>query len=219
MEEYSVPTTNKYAGSSMNVETSVLELQKVNDKIMQIQNEYYATNSKKLVLGKNAQKREIAENVCGNVGIENMIRNTTWIIPYSNCVYFDYNMFKMFAHEKNYVTIVAEVMNLCRWCIHNYKKFSVHINLLGFSISAVERYKNVIELFCTQCLSNNENYSDYLEYIYLYNTPHFIENISRIMGGLIPPNVKEKVHKLNKQDSVDALKNLFSPNKHDLDNK
>jgi hypothetical protein len=227
MEQYSIPTMKQYGNneSVRNINTSLarngnvdmsslsntnMELENINRKIVQIQNEYYLSNTKKNIFGKNNQKKELAENVCGDVGINNMLQHTTWIIYNTNCVYFDYHMFKMFAHDNNYMIIVNEVMNLCKWCIQSYGKFSVHINLLGFSISAVDRYKHVIEMFCSQCLSNTENYSDYLENIYVYNTPQFIENISKIMGGIIPQNVKEKVKKLNKQESVNALNVLFS---------
>lgn len=187
----------------------------ITTQITQIHSEYYTENNKRAVFGKNEQKKELAENICNSVGIDNMLKHTMWIIPYTNRVYFDYHMFKMFAHPNNYCIIVEEVMKLCKQCISLYGSFSVHVNLLGFSVSAVNRYKGVIELFCGQCLANNENYSDYLEYINVYNTPHFIENVSHILGGLIPPHVKSKVVKLNKQNSAIALNTLFSANEPD----
>jgi len=204
MQQYTKQTTNTtQQRTGLCIET----------RIEQIKEEYYTLNNKRSVFGKNEQKNEIAQNVCENVGIEDMMKHTLWIVPYSNCVYFDYHMFKMFAHTNNYTIIVNEVMNLCKQCIHTFGSFSVHVNLLGFSISAAERYKGIIEMFCNQCLANNENYSDYLEYINVYNTPQFIENISRIMGTLIPPNVKSKVLKIGKKESENALHTLFYGNK------
>lgn len=186
----------------------------IKSKINEIQQSFYEENKKHIFLNKNKQKQVLAESVCDKIEISDMLRHTTWIIPYTNKIYFDYHMFKLYATPNNYYLIISEILKLCSQAISTNGSFSVHVNFAGFTISAADRYRSVIELFCNECLLQNHHFSIYLESMNIYNTPHFIDSLSGIVSGLIPVEVKRKIRKYDKRESEELLNLLFMHNHH-----
>ena len=94
-------------------------------------------------------------------------------------------------------------------CIHTFGDFECHINLNTFTITAANRYKQVIELFSDKCFKNETKYSTVLSKLYIYNSPGMIEAISRIFLHLIDPLVRSKIVLFNKSESGGKLNDLL----------
>ncbi len=177
------------------------------EEIKQIQNNYFQENSKN-VFFKKTQKFDCANTVCKQIDIEDLLYHTSWIIPGKNKVYFDYTVFKQYACPENFSLIVNDVLAKCIDCSYQFNVFEVHVNLSSFTITAAERYKSIIELFCTECFRRDTRFTERLVCMCLYNIPTMIENISRILLPLIPPEVRPKLRLYSKDESQALLVEL-----------
>jgi hypothetical protein len=179
-------------------------------EIESIKTNFYNENSKKTFFSK-SQKFECANTVCERIDIDDLLYHTSWIVPNTNKVYFDYTVFKQYASPENFILIVNDVLAKCMDCSCQFNMFEVHVNLSSFTITAAERYKSIIELFCNECFRRDTRFTEKLSTFNLYNIPTMIENISRMLLPLIPPEVKPKLKLFTKQESQALLTKLHNP--------
>jgi len=179
------------------------------EQLQQIKDEYYNQN-KKNIFFKNDQKFHLAQSVCTQIDLEELMYNTCWIIPNTNKVYFEYSVFKHYACPDNYEQIVNKIYGLCLNCVQRYGSFEVHVNLASFSMSAAERYKSIIQMYCDQCNNKNTSLTEYLDKLYLYNVPVMIDNISRLLSPMVPPEVRTKREMFSKEISESMLQALHN---------
>jgi hypothetical protein len=140
------------------------------------------------------------------------MKNTVFIIPETNKIFFNYSMFKTYANPSVYVMMIKYILTLFDECIRIYNKFEIHVDLNTFSISAAHRYKSAIEMFCSEFLSSKNKITIYehLERFYLYNTPSMIDNISMLLSPFINDQVRYKIEYVSKKDSIAFLDKLRS---------
>jgi hypothetical protein len=181
-----------------------------NEKINKLTTQFYSENKKK-ILFKSSQKFECAESITNSIGIEELIQRTIFIIPNTNSVFLDYTLFKTYATPDNYYKIITHILSLFKICIQNYGTYDCHVNLDSFTITAAQRYKDIIELFLQNCMTSNSEceYSVQLTTMYIYNTPNTFQNISKILLPLIDPIVKNKIVFYDKATSQKTLPELF----------
>ena len=110
------------------------------------QREFYNINRKKLFM-KNDQKIECAKHVCNRVGLESLIIGTIRNNDNNSGINFEYNIFKTFAHDEIYPLIINyflnSILNLLKKETDDFN-YDVHISLEGLTVSAIDRYKNII---------------------------------------------------------------------------
>jgi hypothetical protein len=177
-------------------------------KIEELTNQYYTDNKKNLLI-RSIQKMDCASQVTNQIGIDELIHKTIYLVPNTNNIFIDYTIFKTYAIPENYSKIVEYILKLFDYCIDNYGEYNSHVNLDTFTISAAERYKSIIECFLTHCISSNSEYSLKLKCLYIYNTPNTFQNISKILMKFIDPIVKKKFIFYDKKTSGDILRKLF----------
>ena len=176
------------------------------ENLHQLQNEYYTSNGGKNVLFKKQQKFDCAQQILQQMQLDQLFHLTFFIIPNTNKVYFDYMKFKMYAAPEIFGILVDRVLDLCTQCSNIYETFEVHININTFTISAAERYKDIILLFCKECMERDTRFSQLLESFNIYNTPSAIDHISTILMPLLPVEVKPKLRLYNKTVSKDIMR-------------
>jgi hypothetical protein len=186
------------------MDTSAKE-QNTLDKISQVREAYYKENGKKSFF-KNKQKFNCADVVLRHISIDTLLKNTFWIVPGTNKVYFEYPVLKQFATPEIYIRIVEEVLKACSECVETHGSHEVHINLDTFTISAAHRFKDIIVMFCDECMRRETHFTERLVGIHLYNTPQIIDNISALLMPLIPPEVRPKLRIYTKQESGEMIK-------------
>jgi hypothetical protein len=157
---------------------------------------YYDKN-KKTTFKKKAQKYEVAKAITSRFDINLLLQKTAYIMPNTNKVFVDYIIFKQFAQPDNYELFVKYVQNLVSLVINENKTFECHINIESFTISAAERYKGVISAFNAGVFG----YTEYMDAIYIYNSPVLIEKISKIFLQLLDQSTKNKLTLVKKTDS------------------
>ena len=65
----------------------------------------------------------------------------------------------------------------------------------------------IIEQFCQRM--NNTHYFDYMQIMYIYNTPTMIDTISSFFSYLLHPDIKKKMVKYDKAESDVKMAQLF----------
>lgn len=174
-----------------------------------LQNQYYKTHTKNTFF-KSDQKMECAATISQQMDITQILSNTVYIIGDTNRVFFDYNVFKLYANPSNYILIIQRTLSLFYNCIQKYGNYETHINVNTFSISAAHRYKDMIHLFMEECFKSNIEFSNQLINMYIYNTPNMADNISAILLPLLYKPVQQKIILISKQDSAKKIEELFS---------
>lgn len=104
-------------------------------------------------------------------------------------------MFKTYGHQAIYEPIVDYIMNLVTNCIKQHNTFELHVNMQSFTITAAQRYKDVIQLFCNRCLQRNQDdtLSSHLVNMYIYNSPKMIGILSNLFAGFIDDTIRAKI--------------------------
>jgi hypothetical protein len=174
------------------------------DLIKDIENfkeQYYSENSKNMFF-KKSQKLDCAQKICEQYNMNDLLRQTAYIIPSSGELFLNYPMFKQYANENNYNTIIDYVFNLINQSIQTTGKYVVHVDLNGFTVSAAERYKEIIQIFNQRCTeTTNIRYVDYCEKWFIYNPPMVIDMISKIIVPMIDPDILKTLTIHSKKDS------------------
>ena len=178
------------------------------EKILKAKDEFYDT-TKKHMFFKNAQKRECAEAICNKIGLVDLMDNTFWIVPNKDEMYFDYRVFKLYGTPANYGEIVDNVLRFCSWCVSEYGIFEIHVNLASFTVSAAERYRDIIVYFCDESVKRDTMFSETMRYMNIYNVPSCVDQISRLLLPLIPPDVRSKIRLFKKEQSTEILSKLY----------
>jgi len=182
------------------------------DQMNELKDQYYSENDKNCFF-KKKQKMQVASSISEKIDMSEVLSKTAFIIPGTHHVYFDYNVFKLYAHPSNYETIIFYSLQLLNECISKYGCYEMHINLNTFSISAMERYRECIDLYCNECFKSKTEYYKNIVHLHIYNTPAVIDTIANILNKLIHPEVKQKVKKYGKVESETIIQKIFQHNR------
>lgn len=178
-------------------------------KILQLKTDYNS-NHKSSFFFKNTFKQNCAGKITNEIGIDTLLRKTIYLIPDKNQIYLDYTIFKCYATPENYLIIVDFILHLVVHCINRFGNYEVHVNLNGFSISACDRYKDVIKLFCDKCISSESRFCEKLINMYIYNTPSVFQQISILLRPFIDSSIVGKMVLYDKKTSEPLLVNIQS---------
>jgi hypothetical protein len=179
------------------------------DQMNELKNQYYVENDKKHFF-KKQQKMQVASAISEKIDIREVLARTYFNIPNTYHVYFDYTVFKIYANPSNYTMIVSYALQLIDICIKKYGYYEMHINLHTFSISALERYRECIDLYLNECINANTEYYNVITCLHLYHTPSVIDTIANMLHKMIHPEIKRKVKKYGKSESEIIIQNIFS---------
>jgi hypothetical protein len=180
------------------------------EQITKLQDQYYSSNGGKNTFFKRNQKMECANTIAENIQIGDLLNQTAYVLPNTNRVFFDYQVFKTYANPSNYIIIITHVLSLFRHCIYTYGSYEAHVHMKTFSISAAERYKDMIQNFWEECFKTQIEYSTKLVQMYIYHTPSMVDNISVLLLPFVEKTVQERIVLVSKRDSDEKLAALFS---------
>ena len=85
----------------------------------------------------------------------------------------------------------------------------MNINLESFTVTAAERYKDIIKLYCEESAKNGTHFVDTLDCMKLYNLPSVLELITKILKPIINPVAYNKIKLLSKEESKKGIEELF----------
>jgi hypothetical protein len=153
----------------------------VKKQIDEIQDNFYTENSKNKFF-KKKQKIECAQQVVSKLDINTLIEKTVYVIPNTYTIYFDYTIYKGYAHPDIYEYINNHFIQLLKYCVDNFKKADVQVNMDSFTISAFERYKPAI----MNIIKNIDDATfNSLNKLIIFNAPSMIETIIQLIYKLL----------------------------------
>jgi hypothetical protein len=170
------------------------------NEIKEFQNNYYSVNKKNFFF-KKKQKLDCANNICDNFSLQDLINKTIYIIPDTNIIFMDYVIFKIFANSNNYQFIVDYIILLIDDRINIYNTFEIHVNLDSFTISSLERYKSIINIFIDNCLKKNSGYTFIISKVNILNAPKSFDSIINTVKHFFNKDVYQKIVVSNEEDS------------------
>ena len=171
------------------------EIADIEIKITELQTQYYKQHPKTIIFNKSHQKLDCASTITQNIQIDKLFAKTVYILPNTNQIHFDYLLFKTYGHPAIYEAIVNYIINLVTNCIKQHNTFELHVNMQSFTMTAAQRYKDVIQLFCIRCLQRDQNdkLSSHLINMYIYNSPKMIGTLSNLFAGFIDDAIRAKI--------------------------
>ena len=162
----------------------------IQNKIQKLQDQYYSKNTKNYFI-KKAQKDDCATHVTQHIDTAVLLEKTFSIKD--NGIYFEYQILKTFTNPSNYEQIVSYMIDLAKKYIQTHETFDLHINLKSFTITAAQRNKEIIQLFCKKCLQTDSIFYNHLNKLYLHNCPGIIQTLHSLFGGFADKDAKNKV--------------------------
>lgn len=164
------------------------------DAMEKMRQKYYIENPKNMFF-KKSQKMDCAKQLTDSpeFHLETAIKNSVFLLPDSNRVFLNYEIFKYYGHEGNYHAVVDYILSLILLCISKFETFEFHININSFTISAAHRYKPAIQLFMQKCISEKTEFSKLLSKMVIYNTPKLVNELTLFFKAIIDPMVTNKI--------------------------
>jgi hypothetical protein len=179
------------------------------ESIEKVQESFYDSNGKNRLF-KKSQKIDCAKEVSRQINIDDLLNMTVYILPGTNKVVFYYSVFKLYANPDNYDLIISYILRRYDEVLNNNNNtFEIHMSLDTFSVSAAERYKEIIRMFCEKCMNASTNYSTSMTKLYVYNSPAVMDPIMTIIKPFIDPSVKDKIVFYSKSESTSLLQKLY----------
>ena len=170
-------------------------------EIEKVQNSFYSENGGKNTFFKKTQKYDCANHLTTRIPIQILMDKMCFALDELDCIYINYSVFKTFANPDNFTDIVNHILSKLEFASKNYSNFSVLLDLDGFTISAAERYKPFIHLFCNTCFQINVGYLVQLNQFIVYNCPSIIDTVKKMLLPLMEGFPTAKVVTILKSDS------------------
>jgi hypothetical protein len=178
-------------------------------EMQEVEKNYYNDNSGKNVFFKSNQKTQIAKSIINNFELPRLLTECIYILESKNEIYINYPVLKMFIHDDIHEKIIQHILSLYNECILKHGKYSINMNLEGFSISAAERHKNAVILFSQRCFDTKEfKYVDLVEKIRIFNTPSVIDTLIKMFKPLFGKNLYKQIELYKKNESVSIMKEM-----------
>ena len=188
--------------------TNISSFEELEREIERTKQEFYGASSKNTFL-KKQQKFDCAKQIVNNVSIDALLKRMCFIIDQSNVVHIDYPIMKTFASPENFGIISDYIISQFQTVKTEYPGIEVALNFDGFTISAAERYKDLIQVFCQRCFQYNTDFAIVITRFTIYNSPNIFDNIKHLVVPFIDELLKPKIVTLSKSDSA-SMRELFS---------
>jgi len=174
--------------------------------MQEMQDNLYKENGGKNMFYKNTQKNEIAKTVSQNFELTRLLNECIYIVK-DNEIYLNYPALKLFIHEEIYEDIANHILSLYNESIAKYGNYSLNMNLQGFTISAAERYKNIIILFSNKCIQQTDiEYSNVVRKIRILNTPSVINMLIKMFKPFFSKAVEAQLEYYDKKETEVFMK-------------
>lgn len=186
---------------------------------------YYEANRKKSFFGKNAQKFDCAAQLLQSCSLEDLLRCavrplrggdagaslTVAMDGKADAVVLDYPLLKSFAHPGNFEAIARRGLELLEEMLSRHGTYTAHINLQGFTASAMDRYRPLVEAFFSLMDPTDTRFARQLRGLYVYFPPSFFETLYTMVKRFISSPVEgATVVIYSKEESPAAWNSLLS---------
>jgi hypothetical protein len=178
-------------------------------KIKEAQDEYYSDCGKNVFFKKN-QKLECAHEITKKIDLDELLHYSMYIIPNTNRIFTDYTVLKTFLCLEVYVPTILKFIDLVEECLSKYGCYEYYLNLDTFTISAFERYKEIITVLYEISNQKGKCYSTHMIKCEIFNIPNIADMLLKLARPYFDNKLKETIHGYNKKDSMDVIQQIFS---------
>lgn len=161
-------------------------------KVQAFKQQYYSKENKSLFSSSSSKKFKCAQEVVNEFDLHELMRESIFIVEDTCKIYVDYPHVKSFVNPNNYDDVRQHVFTLSESILQSHPNFELHINLKSFTVTAAQRYKDLITIFCNQYLNVSKE-SDKLSFLYIYNTPKMVQVIQNMFSPFISQSHKNKI--------------------------
>ena len=161
------------------------------EQLESYKNQFYSDN-KKSNFFKSKQKLDCATSIAKKIPIEQLLANSIYIVPNSEFIYIDYPILKNFLCPETYDAVSDHILNLNKIIVATYGYFNIRVDLKSFTITAAQRYSDLIKKFCSLYL-NNEGHSNNIQKIQIYNRPTVMEVLINMFSAFISKESRDKI--------------------------
>jgi len=124
----------------------------------------------------------------------------------SNKIFFDFVFFQQYANRDTYPTILNSIVCAIQQVLSKYPTFEMHVSLYSFSMSALTKHKDFIQMFSERQELYESSFTD----LHIYFTPNIIDSIMKVLGKIFSNPYRPKMHLHSKQESEELLTQVFS---------
>jgi len=190
--------------------------------IKRFQEEFYKSEPKS-ILFKNKQKDKCSNAVLEKYELDILTERSIYVIESTKSIFVDYSILKLYINDTILQEIVDHTVDKIIFCMSNYTDYEVHLDLSGFTISALNRYKNLIyscyAMFRTASQRTGIDFERLLIRMCIYNTPSFVQSIKAIFASVFSPLLNGKMIYYDKIESGVYIRQLFDTNLDMLENR
>lgn len=161
------------------------------EQVQAFKQQYYCKENKSL-FSSSSKKFKCAQEVSNQFNLVELMHDSIFIMENTCKIYVDYPRVKSFVNPDNYDAVRQHVYALSEFILQSHHTFELHINLKSFTITAAQRYKDLITIFCDQYL-NTSGESHKLSFLYIYNTPKMVQAIQKMFSPFISQSHKNKI--------------------------
>ena len=184
------------------------------DKLNALKESFYNhPDNLKKSLFKTKQKEDCALMVANQISLDEVISQSFFTLPGCPSVfYMNYPIMKTYMNHENYQEITDKLIQVLVGAtqMSSTGQIQVHINLNGFTVSAAERYKYIVEYFSTKCNENDIVLTPFIECVNIYYTPAAMPSIMSMLRLFIQPKIFDIINYIAKDESAELLHTLFS---------
>ena len=163
------------------------------ENIKRIQEGYYSV-SKRTMYNRKELKNSCAELITQNISLNELVSKTVYIIPDTNRVFVDYTIFKTFATPSSYQVVVDTLVSNIISVINGWGTFEIHLNLNSLTVTGLDRYNSIFQVYYDTCCSNGLYYNkDKIDKLVILNTPIVISTLIPLIVRYTDPSIKSKI--------------------------
>ena len=181
--------------------SAISSFEELERELEKVRTDYYSESGRKNILFNKQQKYDCAKQVVNKISMESLLPQTCYVEDDTNRVHIVYPILKSYASPEIYDKISDYIIFNFQHIKNTHPSLEVMLNLDGFTISAAERYKGLIETFCLKCFNLNTGFSQLVSKFVVYNSPNAIESIRNIVMPFMEENVRAKLIIATKKDS------------------
>lgn len=174
-----------------------------------LKDSFYSSEKKNAVFKKN-QKEMCARSVSEQICVDDAIKTSFFTVARGD-FYLNYPLMKLYLNDTNFERITDRLIEAILDTIadNGNNQIRIHVNLNGFTVSAAERYKHVLQYFSNACNDRQIVITPFVEHVFIYYTPVVMASIIDILKFCIEPEIQERFVLISKDESEHKLCELF----------
>jgi hypothetical protein len=174
-------------------------LEELQDKKKELYNEIG-----KNMIFKKQQKNDVAKQISEQYNVDDLL--PLFCYKKDNNVVVDYNILKIFVYPDIYPKIIDYVMK--KYENNECSSINIHFNLNSFSMTAAERYKDLIKMYFDKTMASHIDITSITNKIYVYYTPNILNQLLKMFHSFIPLEIRDKVQYFPKKESDEKWNTL-----------